>query len=78
MADVRARRGPRIDRRMLAAKAEELGRTIRKLTDVRDSPRHAADCRAPSHMLCPAFRSILQAARAIGAGREKSFPTVWR
>ena len=29
---------PRIDRKMLAAKAEELDATIRKLTDVRDSP----------------------------------------
>ncbi|HKF03997.1 MAG TPA: helix-turn-helix domain-containing protein, partial [Candidatus Sulfotelmatobacter sp.] len=44
---------PRIDRRMLIAKAEELDRTIRKLTEMRDSLRHAAACRAPSHLECP-------------------------
>src|SRR5262249_49153709 len=53
---------PRIDRQMLRAKAEELDRTIRKLADVRDGLRHAAACRAPSHMECPTFRRILGAA----------------
>jgi DNA-binding transcriptional MerR regulator len=69
---------PRIDRQMLSAKAEELDRTIRKLTDMRDSLRHAAACRAPSHMECPTFRRILRAAAsgAIGARRKKSFATV--
>lgn len=52
---------PRIDRKMLSAKAEELDRTIRKLTDMRDSLRHAAACPAPSHMECPTFRRILRA-----------------
>ena len=33
---------PRLDRHMLAAKAEELDRTIRKLTEMRDGLRHAA------------------------------------
>jgi DNA-binding transcriptional MerR regulator len=53
---------PRINRRMLAAKAGELDRTIRKLTEMRDGLRHAAACRAPSHMECPTFRRILRAA----------------
>ena len=53
---------PRIDRLMLAAKAEELDKTIRKLTNMRDSLRHAAACGAPSHMECPTFRRILRAA----------------
>jgi DNA-binding transcriptional MerR regulator len=53
---------PRIDRQMLAAKAEELDRTIRKLTEMRDGLRHAAACPAPSHMECPTFRRILRAA----------------
>jgi DNA-binding transcriptional MerR regulator len=53
---------PRIDRQMLVAKAEELDKTIRKLTDMRDGLRHAAACRAPSHMECPTFRRILRAA----------------
>lgn len=53
---------PSIDRQMLAAKAEELDRTIRRLTEMRDGLRHAAACRAPSHMECPTFRRILRAA----------------
>jgi DNA-binding transcriptional MerR regulator len=61
---------PRIDRQMLAAKAEELDRTIRRLTEMRDGLRHAAACRAPSHMECPTFRRMLQAA-ASGAFRPQ-------
>jgi DNA-binding transcriptional MerR regulator len=53
---------PRIDKQMLAAKAEELDATIRKLTAMRDSLRHAAACPAPSHMECPTFRRMLSAA----------------
>jgi DNA-binding transcriptional MerR regulator len=61
---------PRIDRRMLAAKAEELDRTIRKLGAMRDGLRHAAACPAPSHMECPTFRRMLRAA-ASGAIRAR-------
>ena len=65
---------PRINRKMLVAKAEELDRTIRKLIDMRDSLRHAAACRAPSHLECPTFRRVLRAAAsgAIGAQRKKN------
>lgn len=52
----------RIDRKMLAAKAEELDGTIRKLTAMREGLRHAAACPAPSHMECPTFRRHLRAA----------------
>ena len=55
---------PRIDRGVLAAKAEELDRTIRRLTAIRDSLRHAAACPAPSHLECPTFRRLLRAAAA--------------
>ncbi|GAA3733656.1 helix-turn-helix domain-containing protein [Salinactinospora qingdaonensis] len=63
---------PRIDRQMLVAKAEELDATIRKLSVLRESLRHAASCPAPSHMECPTFRRILRAAEsgAIGASRK--------
>lgn len=57
---------PRIDRRMLAAKAQEVDRMIRKLSAMRDGLRHAAVCPAPSHMECPTFRRLLAAA-ATGA-----------
>lgn len=62
---------PRIDRRMLAAKADELDKTIHKLSAMRDGLRHAAVCPAPSHMECPTFRRLLKAAAsgAIGARR---------
>jgi DNA-binding transcriptional MerR regulator len=53
---------PRIDRQMLADKADELDRTIRRLTAMRKSLRHAAACPAPSHMECPTFRRLLRAA----------------
>lgn len=58
---------PRIDRQMLAAKAEELDHTIRRLTAMRKSLRHAAVCPAPSHMECPTFRRLLGL-----AGRRKT------
>lgn len=63
---------PRIDRQVIAAKAEELDRTIRKLTKMRDGLRHAAACPAASHMECPKFRRILRAAASgIIAQRKK-------
>jgi DNA-binding transcriptional MerR regulator len=62
---------PRIDRRMLSAKAEELDQTIRELSAIRDGLRHAAACPAPSHMECPTFRRILKAAMAGNAAARK-------
>jgi DNA-binding transcriptional MerR regulator len=57
---------PRIAREKLLAKAEELERTIQRLTAMRDGLRHAAACRAPTHMECPHFRRIV---RIAGTGR---------
>lgn len=63
---------PQIDRRALAAKAEELDGTIRKLSAMRDGLRHAAVCPAPSHMECPTFRRLLGgAASGAIAGNTK-------
>jgi DNA-binding transcriptional MerR regulator len=59
---------PRLDRNTLASKADELDRTIRELGAMRDGLRHAANCRAPSHLECPTFRRLLRAA-ASGAIR---------
>lgn len=63
---------PRIDRKMLAAKADELDATIRKLSAMRKSLRHAAACPAPSHMECPVFRRLLRSAMsaAVAPGRK--------
>ncbi|WGS54359.1 helix-turn-helix domain-containing protein [Paraburkholderia sp. D15] len=65
---------PRIDRGMLAAKADELDRTIRKLTAMRDGLRHAAACPAPSHMECPTFLRIVRVAGsgALGGRRKRA------
>ena len=67
---------PRIDRLMLTAKAEELDRTIRKLSALRDGLRHAAACPAPSHMECPTFRRLLESASsgAIAVRRKRALP----
>jgi DNA-binding transcriptional MerR regulator len=55
---------PHIKRQMLTAKADDLDRTIRKLSAMRNGLRHAAACPAPSHMECPTFRRYLRAAAA--------------
>ena len=57
---------PRIDRASLRAKADELDRSIERLSAIRDGLRHAAACSAPSHMECRKFRSIM---RIAGSGR---------
>jgi DNA-binding transcriptional MerR regulator len=61
---------PRIDRRKLAGKADELDGRIRDLTRLRDGLRHAAACRAPSHLECPTFQRLLRAVRT-GAIRAR-------
>jgi MerR family redox-sensitive transcriptional activator SoxR len=57
---------PRIERGRLAAKADELDETIRRLTAMRDGLRHAVACPAPAYLDCPHFRRIV---RLAGAGR---------
>ncbi|WP_033307076.1 helix-turn-helix domain-containing protein [Streptomyces iakyrus] len=57
---------PRIDRRKLSAKADELDRRIRELGVLRDSLRHAAACPAPSHLECGTFRRLIDAAATGG------------
>ena len=66
----------RIDRQMLATRAKELDRTIRRLSAMRDGLRHAAACPAPSHLECPTFRRLLGAAASgtIGARRKRALP----
>lgn len=66
---------PQIDRQFLSAKADELDRSIRKLSAMRDGLRHAANCTAPSHMECPRFRRLLGlAASGVVGGRDKKLP----
>jgi len=51
---------PNIDRKMLAAKADQVDALIKRLQAMRNGLRHAVDCPAPSHMECPSFRRLLQ------------------
>lgn len=61
---------PKIDRLLLAGKADELDHTIRQLSAMRDGLRHAAVCPAPSHLECPTFRRLMNVA-ASGARAKK-------
>lgn len=61
---------PRIDRQVLLAKAQELDKTIRRLSAMRDGLRHAAACPAPSHLECPTFCRILRITEGRVIGRK--------
>ena len=65
---------PRIDRGRLVEKAEDIDRTIGQLTAMRDGLRHAAECRAPSHMECPTFRRLMRVAARGGLGHSRQKP----
>ncbi|MCF7750194.1 helix-turn-helix domain-containing protein [Bacillus subtilis subsp. subtilis] len=54
--------GSGIDRARLAAKADELDRSIQRMTAMRDGLRHAAACRAASHLQCSRFRALMRVA----------------
>jgi len=54
--------GPNIDRKLLAAKAEEIEAKVKHLRAVARGLRHAAVCPAPSHAQCPTFQRLLKAA----------------
>ena len=67
---------PQIDRQLLIEKADELDKSIRKLTAMRDGLRHAAKCSAPSHMECPKFLRIVDLAGngAFGVKEKRRSP----
>lgn len=53
---------PSIDRTVLATKADQVDTLIKRLQAMSDGLRHAVSCPAPSHMECPSFRRLLNAA----------------
>ena len=55
---------PSIDRRLLAAKADEIDGMVKRLKAMSNGLRHAAECPAPSHAECPTFQRLLRAAAA--------------
>ena len=60
----------RIRREKLSEKADALDETIQRLAAMRDGLRHAAVCRAPSHLECPSFRRLVRAAGRHGRKRK--------
>lgn len=60
---------PDLPRAELHRKADELDALISNLTALSDTLRHVAECSAPSHMQCPKFRDIIEAA---GEVRKKA------
>lgn len=66
---------PQIDRRSLAAKADEIDGSIRRLSAMRDGLRHAAVCPAPSHMECPTFRRLLKGGTSVAIGERAKRPS---
>jgi DNA-binding transcriptional MerR regulator len=49
-----------VDRKALQRKADELDRSIRLMTALREGLRHVAQCPAPQHLECPKFQQILR------------------
>lgn len=62
---------PDIDRQRLNQKAEELDRTIERLSAIRDELRRVACCPAARHTECSTFQRLLS---AIGKGDTKRKP----
>lgn len=54
--------GPDINRTLLSAKADELDKKIRELTEMRNGLRHAAACKVPNQLDCPKFLRLLRIA----------------
>ena len=61
---------PDIDRQLLAARADAIDATVRRLQAISEALRHAAVCPAPSHAECPTFQRYLRAAAAGALPRE--------
>ncbi len=61
---------PAIDHQRLTDKADELDRTIERLSAVRDELRRAAACPAPRHIECSKFQKMLNDVRTVGVVRK--------
>jgi len=59
---------PDIDRHRLNERADELDRTIERLSAIRDGLRRVACCPADRHIKCPTFQKLLN---SVGKGNFK-------
>lgn len=66
---------PAIDRAQLQAKADELDRSIKRLSAIRDGLRHAASCPAENHLQCPKFQQLMNLA-ARSTARTRAHPPI--
>lgn len=62
-----------VDRAFLLKKADEIERSLHKLSAVRNTLLHVAKCSAPNHMECPQFQRLLHV-----AGKKKKTQTTRR
>lgn len=62
-----------VNRGFLFEKADEMEKSIRKLTAVRNTLLHVANCSAPNHMECPKFQRLLRVAgkRNVSSSKRK-------
>lgn len=67
-----------VPREKLRERADRLDQQIQDLVALRNLLHHVADCPAPTHLECPRFRTLLQAALRRNPSRRKavtiSFP----
>lgn len=56
-----------VDRKFLLGKADDIERNLRRLSTVRNTLLHVAQCSAPNHMECPKFQRLLRV-----AGKKKT------
>ena len=59
-------------------KADDIDRQIRELMALRNTMRHVAECRAPSHLECPKFRRLLNVAVKRGGLRKRGLGSAKR
>jgi DNA-binding transcriptional MerR regulator len=64
-----------VDRELLRTRAAELDAQIRRLAAMRDGLRHAAACRADTHLSCPTFQRLVRDALPSVSPRRRP-PTV--
>lgn len=67
--------GLALDRAALVARADEVDRQVKRLQAVSEGLRHAAVCKAPSHLECASFQRILKAASRgarLSAGKRRA------
>lgn len=62
---------PDLPRDLLHRRADEIDERIHQLAALRDTLRHVADCKAPSHMECPTFRRLVELSGKRGRVRLK-------